>query len=79
MSDKSKCPAHYAGDGIITCDRAIESMVHGIEFEGSAGNVLCHKWQTAAEYLWRWPRKGGVDDLKKARHIIDQMISRLEA
>jgi len=79
MLNEVKCPAHYAGDGIIQCDRAIESMVHGIEFEGSAGNVLCHKWQTAAEYLWRWPRKGGVDDLKKARHIIDQMISTLEA
>lgn len=78
MLNDGKCPDHYAGDGIISCDRAIESMVYGIEFEGSSGNVLCHKWQTAVEYLWRWPRKGGVDDLRKCRHIIDQMICRLE-
>ena len=74
-----KCQAHYAGDGIISCDRSIESMVQGIEFEGSAGNVLCHKWQTAAEYLWRWPWKGGVEDLRKCRESIDIMLDEIEA
>lgn len=78
MNDTVKSPRHYAGDGIISCDRAIKSMVSGIEFAGSEGNVLCHKWQTAAEYLWRWPKKNGVDDLLKARHIIDQMIECFE-
>jgi hypothetical protein len=26
-------------------------------------------------YLWRWQDKNGVEDLEKARHFIDKMIS----
>jgi hypothetical protein len=26
------------------------------------------------KYITRWPNKGGVDDLRKARHIIDKLI-----
>lgn len=25
-------------------------------------------------YLWRWERKNGVEDLKKARHYLDKLI-----
>jgi hypothetical protein len=28
----------------------------------------------AVKYLSRWRHKGGVDDLKKARHYIDKLI-----
>ena len=26
------------------------------------------------KYVTRWPYKGGVEDLKKARHILDKLI-----
>ena len=32
----------------------------------------------AIEYLWRWSRKGGVEDLRKARWYIDRLIAELE-
>ena len=27
------------------------------------------------KYLMRWPMKGGVDDLQKARHCLEKLIS----
>lgn len=33
----------------------------------------------AVKYLSRWKHKGGVDDLKKARHYIDKLIELSEA
>ena len=32
----------------------------------------------AVKYLSRWKHKGGVHDLKKARHYIDKLIELLE-
>jgi hypothetical protein len=29
---------------------------------------------SAIKYLTRWKEKGGIDDLKKARHYIDKLI-----
>jgi hypothetical protein len=36
-------------------------------------------WQNAFKYLWRWPYKNGVEDLKKARWYIDRLIEELES
>lgn len=33
----------------------------------------------AIKYLSRWKTKGGVDDLKKARHFIDMLIEAEES
>lgn len=40
----------------------------------SVNNIRCD----AIEYLARFPQKNGVEDLKKARRCIDEMIERLE-
>lgn len=34
---------------------------------------------SAIKYLCRWRKKGGVEDLKKARHFIDMLIEDTEA
>lgn len=33
----------------------------------------------ATKYLFRWPYKGNVEDLKKARHFLDKLIELVEA
>jgi hypothetical protein len=64
MSDPIN-PSHYdSQDGSeIDCLRAQLSMLGAERMRGyHAGNVL--------KYLWRWDRKNGVEDLRKAvRHI----------
>jgi hypothetical protein len=58
-------PSHYK-QGPIECIEAIKAAT-GDGFIGYVcGNVL--------KYLWRWPKKGGVDDLKKARWYLDRLI-----
>lgn len=64
MSDPIN-PSHYdSQDGSeIDCLRAQFAMLGAERMRGyHAGNVL--------KYLWRWDRKNGVEDLRKAvRHI----------
>ena len=74
MSDKVdnvNHPAHYTGK--IECIDAIECATKGLNgFEGAlTGNII--------KYVWRWKKKNGVEDLKKARWYLDKLISRLEA
>ena len=57
-------PGHYRGDGIVSCSRAMRSMLAPWE------NVplACAYWAaTAFKYLWRFPLKGNPqEDLMKA-------------
>jgi len=48
-------PSHYKQGG-IECIEAIKAATG----EGFIGYV----WGNVLKYLWRWPKKGGVDDLK---------------
>jgi len=68
MKDNVNHPAHYTS-GNIECIDAIESAVTeltGIE-------AMCTG--NAIKYLWRWKRKNGVEDLRKAKWYIDKLIS----
>jgi hypothetical protein len=58
-------PSHYK-QGAIECIEAIKAATG----EGFVGYV----WGNVLKYLWRWPKKGGVDDLKKARWYLDRLI-----
>ncbi len=44
--------------------------------------VVAHGWDyftaQVTKYLFRWPYKGNVDDLKKARHFLDKLIELVE-
>ena len=37
-------------------------------------NNLCYFTGNCVKYVSRWKDKGGVDDLKKARHYLDKLI-----
>jgi hypothetical protein len=41
-------------------------------------NQIGYMEGSAIKYLARWKRKGGVEDLKKARHFIDRLIEEEE-
>ena len=65
-------PAHYTAGG-IECIDAI------------AAALTCQKdpmqaWLTGQvlKYLWRWPLKNGLEDLKKAQFYLSRLIEKLE-
>lgn len=64
-------PSHYAGHTGIDCKTAVESML------GTEGYVS-HMQACVFEYIWRWRYKNGIEDIKKARECIDNMIRAIE-
>ena len=69
MHDSVLAPRHYT-QGDIECIDAIESCLGPEKFEGWLhGQIL--------KYVWRWPDKGGVEDLRKATFYKDRLIRHL--
>ena len=64
-------PLHY-NRGKVQCIDAIEAAV--IDLKGvdavDVGNIF--------RYMWRWPNKNGLEDLKKARWYLNRLIERQE-
>ena len=71
MTDNINHPAHYTAGGIECIDAlaAATEGLHGIEAVCTAN---------AIKYLWRWKRKNGVEDLKKAIWYTERLINELE-
>lgn len=64
-------PLHYI-DSSIECIDAIEASMSPQEFKGYLrGN--CQK------YLWRFTKKNGAEDLKKAKWYLERLIEKEEA
>lgn len=68
--DNVNHPSHYTAGG-IECIDAISAA------------LTCHKdpeaaWLTGQvlKYLWRWPLKNGLEDLKKAEFYLQRLIRR---
>ena len=58
--------------GEVECIDAIRAALTDEEFRGFCkGNVM--------KYLWRWPLKGGAEDLRKCRQCIDYLIGEIES
>lgn len=70
-ADNVNHPAHYTA-GSIECIDAIEAATTGLSGPEAYGTGQVIK------YIWRWKRKNGVEDLKKARWYLDRLISKLE-
>ena len=65
--DNVNSPDHYQGK--VECIDCIESAtadLNGIE-AFCTGNAI--------KYLYRWKKKNGIEDLKKAKWYIDKIIS----
>ena len=69
-------PAHYAGDGEVDCMRAMRSAAEGWAEAGVSPMALW--WSLCAmKYLWRWPLKGGAEDVRKARQCLDYLLGEM--
>lgn len=65
MTDPVNHPEHYTS-GNIECLDAIKSALGENYKYYVQGNVL--------KYVWRFNRKNGLEDLKKARFYLDDLI-----
>jgi hypothetical protein len=70
MVDK---PPHY-NNSTIECIDAMSAMAEGCDIPSH--EAYC--WQNCFKYLWRWPYKNGLEDLKKARWYLDRLIQKVE-
>lgn len=71
MSDNVDHPSHYT-TGKIECLDAIESSLDQDGFAGYLkGNII--------KYLWRYEKKNGLEDLKKAHFYIKRLINYFES
>ena len=66
-------PTHYTRGG-IECIDAIEAAL-----SSQTDPVAAFLTGQSLKYLWRWPIKNGLEDLRKARWYLDRLIARLEA
>lgn len=64
-------PSHYHKEG-LECIQVIKAITsdHSGEEGFKMGNII--------KYLWRWKQKNGIEDLKKAREYLNQMIEKEE-
>lgn len=68
MSDNVNHPSHYQGK--VECIDALEAAT-----EGLAGiEAFCTA--NAIKYLWRWKRKNGTEDLRKALWYLEHLIEK---
>ena len=70
--DNVNHPAHYTAGG-IECIDAIAAAL-------TCQTDPMHAWLTGQvlKYMWRWPLKNGLEDLKKARFYLDRLIADVE-
>lgn len=71
--DMVNSPAHY--NQSIECIDAMKAMAEGCELLGH--QAYC--WQNSFKYLWRFPYKNGIEDLKKCQYYLNRLIAELEA
>jgi hypothetical protein len=67
----------YERDAVGLCPPQVggshyQSPIQPIDY--IAANELGFKEGNIVKYVTRWKRKGGVEDLKKARHYLDLLI-----
>lgn len=66
-NDVVERPAHYNQGGVECIDALAAATVElrGIEAVCTAN---------AIKYLWRWKRKNGTEDLRKAKWYLDRLL-----
>lgn len=72
MSNIDK-PIHYIGEDGMEVEEVLANFIPRYD-NGYVG----HRIASAIEYLLRSPLKNGIEDIKKARKNLDQIIKYLE-
>ena len=72
MPDMVNSPAHYRLDGLDIESKDVLKSVLGTKgyVHWTCGNAM--------KYIFRWEKKNGIEDLKKARKNLDFAIETLE-
>lgn len=72
MTDNVNHPEHYTSSDAYCpgCERTIECIDVTRHLGFNAGNAI--------KYIWRYELKGGVEDLKKARWYLNDLIRQLD-
>lgn len=71
MTDNINHPKHYTSEG-IECIEALKAATEGLE----GIEAVCTA--NAIKYLWRWKRKNGAEDLRKAIWYIERLLKETE-
>lgn len=69
MTDNVNKPVHYQGK--IECIDCIESATDGLQ------GIEAFCTGNAIKYLYRWKKKNGIEDLKKAKWYIDKLLDEI--
>lgn len=70
MPDMVNKPPHYQGK--VECIDALEAATESL----TGIEAVCTA--NAIKYLWRWKRKNGIEDLRKAHWYIERLIGKLD-
>lgn len=70
QNDAVNHPSHYTAGG-VECIDALDAAT-----EGLTGFEAVYT-ANAIKYLWRWKRKNGKEDLKKAKWYLERLIGKL--
>lgn len=68
-TDSVNHPSHYTG-GKVECIDAIEAAV------ASMTGVRASLVGQVIKYVWRFDKKGGVEDLKKAKWYLERLLNK---
>ena len=71
--DNVKSPKHYKLEGLDIESKDVIKSLLGVE------NYIGWCWGNVLKYLFRWKKKNGLEDLKKAREILDWIIELKES
>lgn len=69
MTDNVNSPSHYQGK--VECIDCIESATDGLQ------GIEAFCTGNAIKYLYRWKKKNGIEDLKKAKWYIDKLLNEI--
>lgn len=69
MTDNVNKPVHYQGK--VECIDCIESATDGLQ------GIEAFCTGNAIKYLYRWKKKNGIEDLKKAKWYIDKLLNEI--
>lgn len=69
-------PLHYDGAHGVECKEAMANMIDRVtdcKVGEDVTPTVVYWWACAFKYLWRWPFKNGIQDLRKCVECIENI------
>ena len=71
--DPVASPSHYKRGG-VECKHVMAAMLDGLDLTPEQG----YWYGCAIKYLWRWPKKNGLQDIAKCRECLHILMDTVE-